>query len=75
MPSACGPRGERGPSRSVVVRVPAPRLRADGVKTDIVVCAPHGDRLGGAAAAWMQARQLRLAFLDTCGRNGGVVRA
>lgn len=48
---------------------------ADGVETDIVVCAPHGDRLRGGGAAWMQARRLRLAFLGICGRNGGLVSA
>src|SRR5215813_6221969 len=36
---------------------------ADGVETGIVVCAPHGDRLRGGGAAWMQARRLHLAFL------------
>ena len=39
-----------------------------------MVCAPHGDRLSGGAG-WMQAPRLRLAFLGTCGTNGGLVRA
>ena len=58
-------------------RVGAQRWRmngADGVETDIVVWVPHGDRLRGGAA-WMQARRPRLAFLGTCSRNGGLVRA
>jgi hypothetical protein len=50
-------------------------IGADGVQTEIVVCIPHGDQLRGGGSAWMQVRRLRLAFLDTCGRNGGRVRA